>query len=217
MEAVCLSETSVNVYQTTRCHKCEDTILPETMFAIFLWHLKTSDSMSKKKNPSMASVHERTIPTERLPLVADISANILPDRGCRVLSATDPHCHILNFLDRSHYYVFQVAPQLYSRGWVDPVPDPLLLRKSGSAGNRTWDFWICRQTTDHRGGPDSMSQDHSLRHPQMLHSCFERGTLAASTYLTAYSKSLERIWYSFGPYNFVHERVIQFPLELCHT
>jgi hypothetical protein len=26
-----------------------------------------------------------------------------------------------------------VAPQLSSRGWVDPVPDPLLLRKSGSA------------------------------------------------------------------------------------
>jgi hypothetical protein len=32
---------------------------------------------------------------------------------------------------------YQVAPQLYSRGWVDPVPYPLLLRKSGSAGNRT--------------------------------------------------------------------------------
>jgi hypothetical protein len=32
---------------------------------------------------------------------------------------------------------FQIAPQLYSRGWVDPVPDPLLLRKSGSAGNPT--------------------------------------------------------------------------------
>jgi hypothetical protein len=28
---------------------------------------------------------------------------------------------------------------------VDPVPDPLLLRKSGSAGNRTRDLWICSQ------------------------------------------------------------------------
>jgi hypothetical protein len=26
---------------------------------------------------------------------------------------------------------------------MDPVPDPLLLRKSGSAGNRTRDLWIC--------------------------------------------------------------------------
>jgi hypothetical protein len=31
---------------------------------------------------------------------------------------------------------YQVAPQLYSRGWVDHVPDPLLFF-SGSAGNRT--------------------------------------------------------------------------------
>jgi hypothetical protein len=34
---------------------------------------------------------------------------------------------------------------LYSRGWVDPVPDPVLLRKSGSFGNRTQDLWICNQ------------------------------------------------------------------------
>jgi len=47
----------------------------------------------------------------------------------------------------------QVAPQLTSRGWVDPVPDPLLLRKSGSAGDRTWDLCICSQKLwplDHR-------------------------------------------------------------------
>jgi hypothetical protein len=31
---------------------------------------------------------------------------------------------------------YQVAPQLYSRGWMDPVPDPLLFF-SGGAGNRT--------------------------------------------------------------------------------
>jgi hypothetical protein len=51
-------------------------------------------------------------------------------------------------------YFFKVAPQLCSRGWVDPVPDPLLLRKSGSAGNRTRNFWICSQELwplDHRG------------------------------------------------------------------
>jgi hypothetical protein len=49
----------------------------------------------------------------------------------------DPYGHILDFLDRSRYFFFQAAPQLYSRGWVDPVWNPLLLRKSGSAGNRT--------------------------------------------------------------------------------
>jgi hypothetical protein len=44
---------------------------------------------------------------------------------------------------------------LTSRGWVDPVPDPLLLRKSGSAGDRTRDFCICSQKLwplDHSGG-----------------------------------------------------------------
>jgi hypothetical protein len=38
---------------------------------------------------------------------------------------------------------------------VDPVPDPLLLRKSGSTGNRSRDLWICSQELwplDHRGG-----------------------------------------------------------------
>jgi hypothetical protein len=39
---------------------------------------------------------------------------------------------------------------------MDHVPDPLLLRKSGSAGNRTQDLWICSKELwplDHRGGP----------------------------------------------------------------
>ena len=37
---------------------------------------------------------------------------------------------------------------------MDPVPDPLLLRKSGSAGDRTRDLCICSQKLrplDHRG------------------------------------------------------------------
>jgi hypothetical protein len=84
-----------------------------------------------------------------------VHINLLPfaDEGCRVVSATDLHGHILSFLDWSRHYFFQVAPQLYQWGWVDPVPDPLLLRKSGSAGNRTWYLWICSQELwplDHR-------------------------------------------------------------------
>jgi hypothetical protein len=69
-----------------------------------------------------------------------LSANLVPtfaDRGCRVVSTTDPYSRILGILDRRRYFFFQVAPQLYSPGWVDPVRDPLLLRKSRSAGNRT--------------------------------------------------------------------------------
>jgi hypothetical protein len=33
------------------------------------------------------------------------------DRGCHVVSMTDPYVHILGFLDRSRYLFFQVAPQ----------------------------------------------------------------------------------------------------------
>ena len=57
-------------------------------------------------------------------------------------------------------YFIQVAPQLTSggsRGWVHPVPDPLPLRKSGSAGNRTRDLCICSQKPwplDHRGSQE---------------------------------------------------------------
>jgi hypothetical protein len=43
---------------------------------------------------------------------------------------------------------YQVAPQLYSRGWVDPVPDPLLFI-SGNAGNRTRASGSVAKNSDH--------------------------------------------------------------------
>jgi hypothetical protein len=69
------------------------------------------------------------------------------------------HCRtptVINFsvLHWSRYYFFQVAPHLCEQGWVDPVPDPLLLRKSGNAGNWTRDLSVCSQELwplDHRG------------------------------------------------------------------
>jgi hypothetical protein len=81
---------------------------------------------NKNKSNSVALVREQTVPTEWPPLVCEVSANF---------------CRILDFLNWSRYYFFQVATQLYWRGWMDPVPDPLLLRKSGSAENRTQDLW----------------------------------------------------------------------------
>jgi hypothetical protein len=56
---------------------------------------------------------------------------------CQVFSTADP-LQLYSRLSRPQPLIFlPVAPQLYSRGWVDPVPDPLLLRKFGSTGNRT--------------------------------------------------------------------------------
>jgi hypothetical protein len=65
-----------------------------------------------------------------------------------------PRLLIWGFLGRSRCFFFEVAPQLSSPGWVDAVPDPKLLRKSGSAGNRTGDLWVCSHEPwplDHRG------------------------------------------------------------------
>jgi hypothetical protein len=85
-----------------------------------------SNEQTNKQQNSVAWVRERTRPTER----PRLSAKLVP-------SVTDSYGRILGFLDRSRYFSFQVAPQLYSRGWVYPVPDALLLRRSDSAGNRT--------------------------------------------------------------------------------
>jgi hypothetical protein len=85
--------------------------------------------------------------------------NLVPtfaDRGVsRGQRSGYPTAINLSFLDPSRYYFFQKAPQLSSWGWVDPIPDPLLLRTSGSAENRTWDLWLCSQELwplDHKGG-----------------------------------------------------------------
>jgi hypothetical protein len=68
---------------------------------------------------SVESVRERTTrPSDRR-----LSANLVPtfaDRGCHVVSVTDPSARILGILDRSRYFIFQVARQLNLRGWVDP-------------------------------------------------------------------------------------------------
>jgi hypothetical protein len=103
----------------------------------------------------VAFVRKRTIPTERPSLVGEVSANFLPIEGVAWSVQRIPTAVNLGFLDRSRYFSIQVAPQLSSRGWVNPVPDPLLLRIFDSSGNRTWDLWICRQDRwplDHRGG-----------------------------------------------------------------
>jgi hypothetical protein len=83
---------------------------------------------------------DRRLTTKLVPTYAD--------RGCRVVRATDPYGRNLGFIDRSSYFLFQVASHLYSRVWVDPVPDPLL-RKSGSAGNQIRTSGSVARNSDH--------------------------------------------------------------------
>jgi hypothetical protein len=92
---------------------------------------------NKQKTNNLSGLSPRASYTARA--TAAFLAKLVPtfaDRGYHVVSLTDSYGHILDFLDRSRYFFFQAAPQLYSQGWVDPVPDPLLLRESGSAANR---------------------------------------------------------------------------------
>jgi hypothetical protein len=75
--------------------------------------------------------------------------NLVPtfvDRGVsRGQHGGSPTVLNLSFLDRSRYFSFKYLLIYSHKGWVDPVPDPLLLTKSGSAGNRTWDLWVSSQ------------------------------------------------------------------------
>jgi hypothetical protein len=97
----------------------------------------------------VALLRELNIPTERRRLVAKLVPTFA-DRGCHVVSVTNLYGRILGFLDRSRYFFVQAAPQLYSRGCVDPVTDPLLLRKSGSAVNRTRTSGCVARISDHK-------------------------------------------------------------------
>jgi hypothetical protein len=71
----------------------------------------------------------------------------------------------LSFLDRSRYFPFKWLLIYPQKGWVDPVPDVLLLRKSGSVGNRTRHLWICSQgfcSLDQKG--DRSTYKRVLKH-----------------------------------------------------
>jgi hypothetical protein len=75
---------------------------------------------------SVALVRERTVPTERLPIVGEVIANFCGYKVPR--GQRDGSVQAFSRFSRQEPLLFyQVAPQLYSRGRVDPVSDPLLL------------------------------------------------------------------------------------------
>jgi hypothetical protein len=53
----------------------------------------------------------------------------LADRGCHMVSATSPSDRNYDFLDLKRLLFLPSSSSNCSRGWVHPVPDPLLLRK----------------------------------------------------------------------------------------
>jgi hypothetical protein len=104
---------------------------------------------------SVALVRKRIIPTERPPLVGDVKFQLLRIEGVVWSAQRVPTAVDLGFLKPEPLLFYSNSPRLYSRGSVDPVPDPILLRKSGRARNRIRDLWICSQVLwplDHRSG-----------------------------------------------------------------
>jgi hypothetical protein len=80
---------------------------------------------------------------------------LFADRGWYVVSVTDPLLPYSRFSRQEPLLFYQVAPQLYSRGWVDPVPEPLPFFFLVVPGIEHLDLRICTQelwTLDHRGG-----------------------------------------------------------------
>jgi hypothetical protein len=85
-------------------------------------HMYTNIKIYKKN--SMVWVSERTIPTERPPLVVEVIANFCGKRMSR--GQRDGSLRPYSRFSRQEPLLFyQVFPPLYSRGWVDPVPDPI--------------------------------------------------------------------------------------------
>jgi hypothetical protein len=133
------SEDSIRLNYRSENLRSRSAIL---IFVIFLKYLKsvhTFCSIWTKQNKTKQTSWPEPASELYRPSDSRLSVKLAPtfaDRGCHVVSVTDPYGRILGSPYRSRYYFFQVAPQLYPRGWVDLVPDPLLLRKSGSAGNQ---------------------------------------------------------------------------------
>jgi hypothetical protein len=89
-------------------------LLVDAQVTIPLYSLATYATRLGLKTPWSESASELYRSSDRC-----LSAKLLltaADRECHVVSVTDPYCRILGFLDRSRYFFFQVAPQLYSRG-----------------------------------------------------------------------------------------------------
>jgi hypothetical protein len=74
-----------------------------TCFKIFTRHSPKRKTKQANKQTNELRGLSKTIPTERPPLVGDVSANFV-DRGCQMVSVTDPYGRNLGFLDRSRYF-----------------------------------------------------------------------------------------------------------------
>jgi hypothetical protein len=145
--------------------------------ALSLFPLRLLDL--KKKTLWPESVSKLYRPSDRL-----LSAKLVPtfaDRGCHVVGVTDSYDRILYFLDRNRYFFFQVASQLHSRGWVDPVPEPVPPtsggRSVGIVRSRTQTMKFSFLVLDNRGGPPQSNVEINCEKVN-LGECIYRSTIS---------------------------------------
>jgi hypothetical protein len=100
-----------------------------------------SSEVTDKTN-SVVLACERTIPNGRPPLVGDVSANFWGQRVSHGQHDGSPWSY--SQLSRSEQLLF-----LPSSSSIEFVPDPVLFRKSGSAGNRTQTSGSVARNSDH--------------------------------------------------------------------
>jgi hypothetical protein len=117
---------------------------------------------------SVAWVREPTIPTERPPLVDEVSAKFV-DRRSHVVSVTDPYGRILGFLDRSRYFFLPSSSSVVLTRLSGPHSRPTNYQKNLVApGIEPWrlELW----PLDHRGGEMWTSQNIQSFNAQARHS-----------------------------------------------
>jgi hypothetical protein len=75
---------------------------------------------------------------------------IFADRWFHAVSVTNPYGCIIGFLDQSRYFFFfPSSSSIVLTRLSGPVPDPLLLRRSGGAGNRIRTSGSVARNSDH--------------------------------------------------------------------
>jgi hypothetical protein len=95
------------------CWMCASTALSTLWCQTNTKQTQWSESASELYRPN-----DRRLTAKWLPTFAD--------RGFHVVNVMNPYALYSRFSRQEQKLFYQVAPQLYSRGWVDPVPDPLL-------------------------------------------------------------------------------------------